>query len=123
MARAVHRLSRKHAVVASFGDEHVLSKVLPMTGGFPQAAIEEQRPAHLLIAGRVEPPAHVSLDGPIEGPALGMPEDAADRLLAGVEQVELAAEPAMVAALRLLELKEVLVEILLARKGGAVYAL
>src|SRR5260370_17844062 len=95
MARAVHRLDRKHAVVAAFGDEHVLSKVLPMTGGFPQAAIEEQRPAHLLIAGRVEPPAHVSLDGPIEGPALGMPQDAADRLLAGLEPHELQPPPAL----------------------------
>src|SRR5882757_5799780 len=70
MARAVHRLDREYPLVAAFGDEHILSEVLPMAGGFPQAAIEEQRPAHLLVAGRVEPPAHVSFDYPVEGPSL-----------------------------------------------------
>src|SRR5689334_18788866 len=120
MARAVHRLDREYPLVAAFGNEHVLSEVLPMAGGFPQAAIEEQRPPHLLIAGRVEPAAHVSFDCPVKGPALRMPKYAADRLLAEVEEVEFAAEPAMVTALRLLELKEVLVELLLAGKGSAV---
>ena len=52
-----------------------------------------------------------------------MPEDAADRLLTQVEEVELAAEAAMVAALGFFELKEILVEVLLARKGSAVDAL
>src|SRR5215472_7912471 len=85
MARAVHRLDREHPFVAAFGDEHVLPEVLPMAGGFPQAAIEEQRPAHLLIAGRVEPAAHVSFDRPVEGPALRVPENAADRLLTQME--------------------------------------
>ena len=94
-----------------------------MPGGFPQAAIEQLRALDLEIAGGVEPHAHVILDDAEQPPALRMPEDAADRLLADVEQVELAAEPAMVAALGLFELKEVLVELLLARKGGAVDAL
>ncbi len=40
-----------------------------------------------------------------------------------MKQVELAAEPAMVAAFGLLEPEEVLVELLLARPGGAVDAL
>ena len=52
-----------------------------------------------------------------------MPENAADRLLAQMEEVELAAEPAMVAAFGFFELKEVLIELLLARKRGAVDAL
>src|SRR5689334_2119843 len=49
-----------------------------------------------------------------------MPEHAADRLLAQMEEVEFAAEPPVVTALRLLELIEVLVELLLARKRSAV---
>ena len=53
----------------------------------------------------------------------GMPEDAADRLLAEMEQVELAADPAMVAPLGLLEPEQVLVEVLLVGPGGAVDAL
>ena len=52
-----------------------------------------------------------------------MPEDAADRLFADMEEVELAPEPAMVAALGLFELEEILVELLLARPSGAVNAL
>lgn len=52
-----------------------------------------------------------------------MPEDATDRLLAQVKQVELAAEPAMIAALRFLDPKEVLVEFFLICPGGAVDAL
>jgi hypothetical protein len=52
-----------------------------------------------------------------------VPEDAADRLLAEVEQLELAADPAMVAPLGLLETEQVLVELFLARPGGAVDAL
>src|SRR5438094_2859555 len=56
-------------------------------------------------------------------PPLGVPEDAADRLLLHVEEVELAAEPAMVATLGFFEPEEVLVELLLARPCGAVDAL
>src|SRR5579875_3878651 len=52
-----------------------------------------------------------------------MPEHAADRLLLHMEQVELAPEPAVVAALGLFEAKEKLFEVLLACPGGAVDAL
>jgi len=52
-----------------------------------------------------------------------MPEDAADRLLAHMEEVELAPEPAMITALCLFELEKVLVELLLAGPGSAVNSL
>src|SRR6516165_1825665 len=120
MPRAVHRLDGEHPVVAAFGNEHVLSEVLPMAGRFPQAAIEEQRPPHLLIAGSIESAAQVSFNRPVEGPALGMPENAADRLLTQMEKIELAAEPPMVAAFCFFELEEVFVEFLLACEGSAV---
>src|SRR5205823_2941553 len=51
---------------------------------------------------------------------LGVPEHAADRLLAEVEQVKLAPELAVVAALGLLEPEEILVKLLLARPSRAV---
>src|SRR5205823_4362452 len=123
MARAVHRLDREHPLVAAFGDEHVFAEVLPMSGGFPQATVEQQRSLHLLVTGRVEPAAHVILDDAEQLPALGVPEDAADRLFLQMEQVELASEAAMVAALGFLEPEKVLVEVFLARPGGAVDAL
>src|SRR5204862_7443418 len=59
----------------------------------------------------------------VEGPALRVPEDAADRLFLQMKQVEFAAELAMVAALGFLEPEQVLVEFLLVRPGGAVDAL
>src|SRR5215469_8819662 len=120
MPRAVHRLDREYPLVAALGYEHVFSKVLPVPGGFPQAAIEKQRPPHFLITGRVEPAAHICLDRPVESPALRVPEDTADSLLAQMEQIELASEPPMVAPLRLLQLEQILVEILFVRPGGTI---
>src|SRR5439155_8187372 len=101
MPRTAHRFQRQHLVVAALGDEHVLAEFLPVPGGFPQSAIEQLRAFDLEIPCLVEPHAQVILDDAEQRPALRMPEDAAYRLLADVEKVELAAEPAMVAALRL----------------------
>src|SRR5260370_13401621 len=123
MPRAVHRLQRQDLVVAALRDEHVLAEFLPVPGGFPQAAIEQLRAFDLEIPGGVEPHAQVVLDDAEQPPALGRPEAAAAGPLADVEEVELAAQPAMIAALRFFEPKEVLVEFFLARKGSAVDAL
>src|SRR5690349_12314983 len=123
VARAVHRLDREYPFIAAFGDEHVLSEVLPMAGGFPQAAIEQQWSADFLISSRVEPAAHVSFDCPVEGPAFRMPEDAADRLLTQMEEIELAAEAAMVALLCFSQLEQILIEILLVRPGRTINSL
>src|SRR6266700_6016899 len=120
MARAVHRLHREDSLVAALGDEHVLAEGLPVARGFPQAAVEQCRSPDLEVAGGIEPPPHVFLDDPIEPPALGVPENAADRLFLHVEEIELAPQAAVVAALGLLEPEEVLVEFLLAWPGGAV---
>src|SRR5207237_9714680 len=85
-----------------------------------QRAVEQLRPLDLLVPSGIEPPAHVVLDDPKQLPALGMPEDAADRLFLQVEQVELAAEAAVVAAFGLFEPEQVLVQFLLVRPSRAV---
>src|SRR4029077_15956307 len=90
MAGTVHRLDREHTLVAAFGDEHVLAERLPVARGFPQAAVQQQGAAPLSINGPVEPAAHVVFDRAVERPAFRVPEDAADRLLAEMKQVELA---------------------------------
>src|SRR6516225_5107606 len=123
VARAVHRLDREHSLVPALSDKHVLPEVLPVSGGLPQAAIEEQRPAHFLITGRVEPSPHIGLDRPVEGPAFRVPEDAADCLLTEMKQIELAPEPAVIPPLCLFEAEEILVEVFRARPGGSVDAL
>src|SRR5204863_5577026 len=72
------------------------------------------------VTGRVELAAHVILDDAEQLPALGVPEDAADRLFLQMEQVELAPELAMVAAFGLFEPEQVLVQFLLVRPCRAV---
>src|SRR5436305_12064180 len=120
MAGTVHRLQRENFLVPALSNEHVLAEILPVPGRLPQRAVEQLRPLDLLVTGRVEPPAHIVLDDPKQLPALGMPEDAADRLFLQVEQVELAAEAAMVAAFGLFEPEQVLVKLLLVRPSRAV---
>src|SRR5262249_22320900 len=66
---------------------------------------------------------HVVLDSAEQHPAFGVPEHAAERFLAEMKQVELAAKLAVVAALGFLKAEEILVELLLARPGRAVNAL
>src|SRR5271165_6159611 len=99
MPRAVHRLDREHALVAALGEEHIFSEIVPVTRGFPQAAVEQQRCLNLLIAGRVETHPQVILDAEKQRPPLGVPEDVADRFLAHMKELELATEPAVIASL------------------------
>src|SRR5690606_23642236 len=107
---AVHGLQREDAILGLRG-EHVLAELLPMAGGLPQRAIDELRRPNLDIARSLEPRAEVAFQGAVERPALRVPEDAADRLFLLMEQVHLAAEPAMVTLLRFLELAEILLEL------------
>jgi hypothetical protein len=51
------------------------------------------------------------LDFRVDGPAAGVPEHHARRLFLGMEQVELAAELAVIALLGLLEAMQVLLEL------------
>ena len=84
--------------------------------------VHELRRVHLDIAGGVLAAADVVLERLEQGPALGVPEHRARRLLLEMEQVHLAPEPAMVALFRFLDLLEIGVELLLLGEGGAVDA-
>ena len=101
----------------------LLAELLPVAGALPEHAVEQLRRLDLDVAGAVEPAADIVLDRPPQRPALRVPEHRARRLLLDVEQVHLAAEPAVVAPLRLLELVQVGVELLLGRERRAVDAL
>ena len=122
MRRAVHRLQRERFVLG-LDHVHVLAELLPMARGFPERAVEQLRGPDLDVAGGIEAAPHVGLDRAVDRPALGVPERRAGRFLLEVEQVELLAEPAVVAALGLREPVQVVVELLAARPGGAVDAL
>ena len=127
MARAVHRLQREDAIVVGVvaGDghlEHVVAVPAPVAGRLPQALVEHLRRVDLLIALLVEPAAHVADQALEHLPALGVPEHDARPLLLEMEQVHLAAEPAMVALLGLLQHVEIGVELRLVGPGRAVDA-
>ena len=122
VAGAVHRLQRVFALLR-LGREHVLAVVLPVPGLLPQALVEQLRAFDLLVAGVAIDGAHVLLDLLPERPALRMPEHDTGRDVVDVEQVELAAEPAMVALLGFLEHAQVLLQLVLGRPRGAVDAL
>ena len=126
VAGAVHRLEGEHAVmlrlILDMGGEHVLAEFLPVAGGLPKLAVHQLRRAHLLVVGRVQAAAHIGLDRAVQHPSLGVPEDAADRFLLQMEQPHFLADAAMVALLRLLDLQQVRVQLLLVAPGGAVDA-
>src|ERR1700748_1011446 len=124
MAGAIHRLHRDDALrFAIIDGEHVLAEFFPVPRGFPERAVDELRRSHFDIPRGVEAPADVVLDRAVERPAFRMPEHRADGLFLLMEEIELAAEPAMIALLRLFELEEILLQLFLIRPGGAVDAL
>ena len=122
VARAVHRLQREMALLG-LQREHVLAELLPVARPLPEHPVVQLGRLDLDIAGAVELAADVVLHRPPQRPAVRVPEDRARRLLLDVEQVHLAAELAMVAPLRLLELVQVRVEVGLGRERRAVDAL
>ncbi len=122
VGRAVHRLERE-GLVLGLEREHVLAELLPVAGGFPERPIEQLGRPHLDIASGIETAPDIALDLAIESPAFGVPERRAGGFLLEVEQVELPAEPAVIAPLGLLEAMQIVVELLSARPGRAIDAL
>ena len=119
---AVHRLQARVRLRIVVGDdqEHVLAELVPVAARLPDGLLVDQRRLHLVVAALpVLAPAQVLELVPEHHP-LRMPERRAGRLLGEVEEVELAAEPAVVARLRLLEPLEIGVEVGLRVEGGAV---
>ena len=121
MAGAAHWLQGEEFVfILHLGDEHMLAVVFPVPGLLPQRAIQQLRGLDLAVAGGVQAAAHVRLDRQVELPAVGVPEDRADRFLLDMEQVHFLADLAVVAAFGLLQLVQVGVELLLVAPGGAI---
>src|SRR5256885_15716167 len=114
MGRAVHRLER-HVVLLRLrieDEEHVLSILAPMPGLLPQRLVVDQRCFDLLKLSALALADEVDEGVVQEGATLG-PESGPGRNSAHDEQIELATELAMVAALRLLDAEEIGVEIFL----------
>ena len=117
---AVHRLDGVGVLVVDRDQEHVLAELLPVARGDPERLVVDQRRLDLgVAAARVLAPAQI-LERVEDRHPLRVPERRARRVLVEVEEVELRAEPAVVALLRLLEQLQARVEVLLAEERGAV---
>ena len=118
-AGAVHRLHRVRLLV-DLGEVHVLLVVVPVAAALPQLAAQDHRGADLLVAG-----AHVlgapEVDHRVpEAHALGVEEREPRPLLVEAEEVEVAADAAVIALASELERLEVRRQLVFAREGGAV---
>ena len=122
VAGTVHGLDR---VIPLLGleHEHVVAELVGVAGLLPQGHVHHLRGADLLVTVPLLLNAHVLLDHLVQRPSRRVPEHHARRFVLGVEQVELLADPTVIALLRLLHALQVLLELLLVRPGGAVYAL
>ena len=120
-AGAVHRLDRVVLLVDLRG-VHVGLVVVPVAGGLPEGAREDDRGLDLVVAElglHLVPIVH---EGVADDHAVGEPEREAGARLGHHEEVHLLADLAVVAALGLLEHVQVLVELLLGGEGDAVDA-
>ncbi len=111
------------AALVDLGDEHVLLELLPVARLFPEPPVDHLGGLHLDIARGVEAAAHVGLEFAPDHPAVRVPEHHARRLLLEVEEVHLAADPAMIAPRRLLEHGEIGLELLAVPETDPVDAL
>src|SRR5690606_9863108 len=95
----------------------------PVSGLLPERAVDEQRRADLAIAVPAPDVAHVVHDRLVEPPALLVPENHPGRLFLHVEEIERAAELAVVALLGFLQTGQVRLEALLVGPSRSVDAL
>ena len=120
-AGAVHGLHGERLLV-DLGEVHVVLVVLPVAAELPKFAAQDLRRADLLVAGGHVLGAPEVDDRVPDAHALGVEEGEAGTLLVEAEEVEVAAEAAVVALTGELESLEVRRELLLGDEGGAVEA-
>ena len=119
---AVHRLERIFTLFR-IGREHVFAVLVPVTGLLPQSLVQNLGSFHFLIAVVLVNLAHVLLDLLPDRPALGVPEHGTWRMLVDVEQIQLAAQLAVVALFGFFQAEQIVLQLILGRPGRAVDAL
>ena len=110
-------LSEKRAAPRSRHVEHVLAVLAPVARHLPERLVEEQRRLHLARSRSASSSARIARTAVVEHRALRQPEGRARRLRMEDEQLELLAELAVVALLRLLEQLQVRLERLLVEEA------
>ena len=122
MTGAVHRL-HPHLFAFRLDEEHVLAIVRPVPRCFPQGFVVHKRRSDLDVAVRQEHAAHVAGECVVERRAFVQPERRAGRPGMEGEESELASNAPVVPLLRLLDLNEIRLQILLGQKRRPVDSL
>ncbi len=120
-ARAVHRLDGA-VLLINLGRVHVGLVVVPVAGGLPEPARQDDGGVHLLVAVGLLHLHPVLLEGVVDLHAVGQPEGEARAEVREHEEVHLLADAAMIALLSLGEQLEVPVHLFLAVEGDALDA-
>ncbi len=116
---AVHRLEAE-GLALGLEDEHVVLIVGPVARLLPELLVDDQRGADLLVAAAVLDLPDRGFQGPPQALALGVPEGGAGADIVEAVEIELHAQTAVIAALRLLAPVQVGVQLFLAGPDGAV---
>ena len=123
VARAVHRLQARIRA-SPLSVVNMFSRYLSQWPVFShRRLVEDLRALDLLVAVVAVDLAHVLLHALPHRPALGVPEHQAGRMVVDVEQVQLAAQLAVVALFGLFQHGQVLLQLVLGGPGRAVDAL
>ena len=124
MVRAVHGPQHHLLGLEVHGREHVLVIVGPVAGALVEVDLGEVGRVDVLVAEFALEAEDVVLQQAADGCAFGEPErQAGADFFADGEELEFLAEAAVVAALRVFDALEVVVEVFLREEGGAVNAL
>src|SRR4029079_8414584 len=109
---AVHRLEREQLVIVALDDEHVLLVEIPVARLAPDLLAHDDRRRHLEVVPTGLELAHYALERSPDELDPGMPERHRRADVVEAEQVQLDAEPAVVALLGLCAPPEERVELL-----------
>ncbi|MNI62408.1 hypothetical protein D3C73_1177290 [compost metagenome] len=122
MARTVHRLQRVLAVV-HVGKIHIVLEMIPVSGLLPEPVVHHQGCADFVIAPlELQLPGEILQLVPDRHAALEI-EGHSRRLFGEHEQLQLFAELAVIALLRLFQIAEMLLQHTFIRKSSSVDAL
>ena len=120
--RTVHRLQGVFTLFR-LGREHVVTVLVPVTGFFPQAFVDDLWAFDFVVTAVAVDLAHVLLHLLPDGPPFGMPENQTGRVVVDMEQVQLTAELAVIAFFGLFKAQQILLQVFFAGPSGAIHAL
>ena len=103
--------------------EHIAAELVPVSGFFPQRAVEDLRSLHLFVAVFAQFAAHIVLDFAVNDPTLGVPEHHSRRFFLQVEEIQLFADFTVIAFFRFCLLLQIGIQRFLIGEGDTVNAL